>query len=113
MSVDLVDPGSRVTGNVNGSCGSWILKFLFFVGSCGVDLGSWNLAHAQVWLAYLSSIVIERNITPDTENRHCTNIFWANRKRKFWDRRNTPSYSAKNAMGITSVKFFLPVLYLL
>ena len=39
MSVDIVGPGSRVTENVEGSCGSWILQFLFLVGSCG----SWVL----------------------------------------------------------------------
>ena len=37
--MDLVDPGSWVTGNVDGSCGSWILNFVFVFGSCG----SWIL----------------------------------------------------------------------
>ena len=39
MSVNHVNPGSWVTGNVDGSCGSCILTFLFVVGSCG----SWIL----------------------------------------------------------------------
>ena len=45
MSVDLVDPGSRVTVNVVVSCGSWILIFCLSLDP--VDLGSWNLVHAQ------------------------------------------------------------------
>lgn len=69
--MDLVDPGSWVTGNVDGSCGSWILNFVFVFGSCGswilefrsrpslvlcpFVIGSWYWIIAVLWPVGISS----------------------------------------------------------